>query len=66
MKLNHIMMIEFVEENGSFQIEKVALFNSEKIGEEEAMQIINTDSFDKNVLCIPKTQWESLFLNKGD
>ena len=42
MKLNHIMMIEFVEENGSFQIEKVALFNSEKIGEEEAMQIINT------------------------
>lgn len=59
--LTHVMLIEFQRELGSYKIDEVALFNINRISEEEAMRHAASEEYNDNVLCIPKRQWVALF-----
>lgn len=64
MNLSHIMLLEIEEDYGSFQVPKVILFNEKKVSQEDALRLVQAGEYSDNVLCIPKSQWFSLFLNE--
>ena len=61
--LSHVMMLEVEHHIGPYRMEEVVLFNSNRISEEEAYQLVQAGEYNDNVLCIPKKQWISLFNN---
>ena len=61
VNLSHIMLLEVTEDYGPLQIPKVILFNENKLTEDEALRIVKAGEYNDNVLCIPKSQWLSLF-----
>lgn len=64
MNLSHIMLLEIEEDYGSFRIPKVILFNRNKVSQEEALRLVRAGEYNDNVLCIPESQWRSLFQDK--
>lgn len=59
--LEHVMLIEFSREVGPYSTDAVALFNANRISEGEAMRCIEAGEYNDNVLCMPKSQWVSIF-----
>ena len=58
---DHIVLIEIEEQVGPCRMEKVVLFNSNKISTNEAARLARTGEYNDNVLVIPKSQWLALF-----
>ena len=58
----HIMMIEFTQVLGPYELTKVALFNNLKISEEEVKRLIKLGRAEQSndVVVISKQQYESL------
>lgn len=65
-QLSHIMLFEVTHQIGPYEMEKVVLFNINKITQEEALRCVKAGEYNDNVLCIPKTQWISLFRDGKD
>ena len=61
--LAHIQKIEFTEHLGPYELEKVALVNSEHVAEDHARYCIASGEYCADVLVIPKHQYLSLFMN---
>lgn len=59
--LSHVMVLDTVRTIGPHQVPEVILFNNYQISAEDALRKVQADEYDKNVLCIPKEQWISLF-----
>lgn len=64
--LGHISVIEFEEIYGKLKIEKVAIFNANKISEEEALKMIHLAEYNENILVMDKKQWINIFRNGTD
>lgn len=61
LDFSHIKVIEYEKCFGPHKMDEIALFNCHKITEEEAIRCVRTGEYNENVLCIPKSQWISLF-----
>lgn len=64
--LSHISLMEIEEDYKSFQIQKVVLFNNNRVTEEEALRILKSGEYHPSVIALPKLQWEQLFLNREE
>ena len=58
-----VIAIEFTESWGPIEQEMVALYNDNRISEEEALKVVKAGDYNDNVLVIPRRQWLSLFRN---
>ena len=60
-----IMRIDYVEKLSVLEIEKVALYNKNKITEEEVLEVIKLHGigYNPNVILIDKEQFENVFGN---
>ena len=59
--LSHIMLMEVAHQIGSYTMDEVVLFNINKISKTDALRAVEGGTYNENVLCIPKSQWISLF-----
>lgn len=64
--LSHVGLIEITKQYPAFTTDEVILFNRSHISEEDAIRYVETDNYSKDVLCISKKQWRSLFLNQTE
>lgn len=60
MNLSHVKMSEVKWCLGSYTMDKVILFNKNRISHEEAVRFVEMDEYNENVLCIPKKQYIAL------
>ena len=59
--LSHIARFEVAKHVGSYQVDKVVLFNQNHVSEEEALCLVKAGGHNDHVLALPKTQWVALF-----
>ena len=59
--LSHVKLIEAEHCSGPYRMDKVILFNINRISQEEAAWYAEAGEYNENVLCIPKKQWLALF-----
>lgn len=64
--LSHVMLLDVEEDYGPLKIPKVVLFNENHVSQEEALRIVKAGEYHPSVLILPKSQWESLFLNRKE
>lgn len=63
--LSHVKMIEYVRQIGDYEVDEVALFNINHISADEARRLIAAGEYHRDLLCIPKVQYLSLFKNEN-
>lgn len=61
LSLSHVKMSEAKEFVGPYEMDVVILFNINRISHAEAIRLVQAGEYNKNVLCIPKQQYVSLF-----
>ena len=66
MKVGNIHVIYFSECYGSVEIDKVAVFNANRISEDAALQMVKSGEYDSNVLVMDKKQWINIFCDGKD
>lgn len=60
--LSHVMMVECVQEFGpGVSIPMVVLYNRNMLSQKAALDSVNSGEFNRNVLCIPRSQYFALF-----
>lgn len=59
----NLMRIEFTKKiAGVHSVEMVALYNKQRITEEEVRELIEMDSYNPNVIITEKRQFENVFI----
>lgn len=61
MNLSHIKMSEVKWCIGPYEMDKVILFNKNRISHADAVRFVQAGEYNENVLCIPKKQYVALF-----
>ena len=62
--LSNVMMIEFVKDYGHFQENCLAVFNINKISEDEVLNHINNcllNDYHPDIMIVHPKQWNSVF-----
>lgn len=59
--LPHIKLLEATEKIGPYELEKVILFNSNHISQEEAIHCFETEEDNPDVVILTKAQWVMMF-----
>ena len=59
--LDHIKLVEVKHQLGPYTMDEVVLFNINRISKDEALRAVEAGEHNDNVLCIPRSQWISLF-----
>lgn len=60
----NLVRIDFTKRIGDFKFEMVALYNKQRISEEKIRELIESGTYDKNVIVIDKQQFENVFLTE--
>lgn len=62
--LSNVMMIEFVKDYGHYKEDCLAIFNINKIGEDEVLKHINSsllNDYHPDIMIVHPEQWCSVF-----
>ena len=63
---SHLQTISYAIQIGDNVIEKIAIFNQNKLPTGVAMKCIETDTFNKYLLTMTKEHYDALFLDDGE
>lgn len=62
----HIMKIPFTEKIGGHEFDMVALYNSNRITEQGAIDLLNEVGSCDDIVIMTKVQFENIFLTKEE
>ncbi len=53
--------IEYSEDFGSFELEKIAIFNEKNISQDDVLAAIHAGDYNPNIIIVTKEQWKNVF-----